>query len=60
MSSKSSSDLFDFCKARKIKGGHLKELNNLISLHGTNESLKYLKQHKNKIFQESAKSGKGY
>ena len=55
MSSKSSSDLLDFCKARKIKGAHYKELNNLISLHGTNESLKYLKQHKKKIFQESAK-----
>ena len=36
MSSKSSSDLLDFCKARKIKGAHYKELNNLISLYGTN------------------------
>ena len=55
MSSKSTSDLLDFCKAKKIKAGHYKELNNLISLHGTKENLKYLKQHKKKIFQESAK-----
>ena len=55
MSSKSSSDLLDFCKARKIKAGHYKELNNLISLQGIKENLRYLKQHKKKIFQESAK-----
>ena len=55
MSSKSTSDLLDFCKAKKIKAGHYKELNNLISLHGTKENLRYLKQHKKKIFQESAK-----
>ncbi len=55
MSSKSTSDLLDFCKAKKIKAGHYKELNNLISLHGTKENLRYLKQHKKKIFQESGK-----
>ena len=55
MSSKSTSDLMDFCKVKKIKATHYKELNNLISLHGTKENLRYLKQHKKKIFQESAK-----
>ena len=55
MSSKSTSDLLDFCKAKKIKAGHYKELNNLISLHGTKENHRYQKQHKKKIFQESAK-----
>ena len=35
MSSKSTSDLLDFCKAKKIKAGNYKELNKLISLHGT-------------------------
>ena len=55
MSSKSTSDLMDFCKMKKIKATHYKELNNLISLHGTKENLRYLKQHKKKIFQESAK-----
>ena len=55
MSSKSTSDLMDFCKVKKIKATHYKELNNLISLHGTKENLRYLKQHKKKIFQESGK-----
>ena len=55
MSSKSTSDLMDFCKMKKIKATHYKELNNLISLHGTKENLRYLKQHKKKIFQESGK-----
>ncbi len=55
MSSKSTSDLLDFCKVKKIKATHYKELNNLISLHGTKENLRYLKQHKKKIFQESGK-----
>ena len=55
MSSKSTNDLMDFCKVKKIKATHYKELNNLISLHGTKENLRYLKQHKKKIFQESGK-----
>ena len=55
MSSKSSSDLEDFCFSRKISRKNLIELKNLTLLNGKIESLRYLRNHKNKIFKDAAR-----
>ena len=55
MSSKSQTDLEEFCKPLNIKRNFVLELKNLMLVNGSIDSLKYLKKHKNKKFQESAK-----
>lgn len=55
MSSKSQTDLEEFCNSLKIKRNYIHELKNLMVVNGSINSLKYLKKHKNKKFQEAAK-----
>lgn len=55
VTSKSSTDLEDFCSFRKISRRNQIELKNLMLLNGKIETLRYLKNHKNKIFKEAAK-----
>ncbi len=55
MSSKSETDLEEFFISKKLNKKNLFELKKLMSLSGKVDCLKYLKEHKNKIFKDSAK-----
>ena len=55
MSTKSQTDLEEFCNSLNIKRNYVHELKNLMVMNGSINSLKYFKKHKNKKFQESAK-----
>lgn len=55
ISSKSETDLEDFFNSKSLNSKSLLEIKKLIEVNGKIESLKYLKTHKNKIFQDSAR-----
>ena len=55
ISSKSKTDLEEFFNTKSLNSKSLMEIKKLIEVNGKIESLKYLKTHKNKIFQDSAK-----
>ena len=55
ISSKSITDLEDFFKSNGLNSQSLLEIKNLIAVNGRVNCLKYLKNHKNKIFQDSAR-----
>ena len=55
ISSKSKTDLDEFFNSKGLNSKSLLEIKNLIAVNGKIECLKYLKNHKNKIFQDSAK-----
>ena len=55
ISSKSITDLEDFFKSNGLNSKSLLEIKKLIAVNGKIKCLKYLKNHKNKIFQDSAR-----
>tara|TARA_Y100000591_G_scaffold332873_1_gene372031 strand:- start:460 stop:1419 length:960 start_codon:yes stop_codon:yes gene_type:complete len=55
ISSKSQTDLNEFFNSNSLNKKILVEIKKLIELNGKIEKLKYLKKHKNKIFQDSAR-----
>lgn len=55
MSTKSETDLIEFCKKLSVKKNNLNDLLLLVSASGSQEILKKLKSHKNSIFQSSSK-----
>ena len=55
ISSKSKTDLEEFFNTKDLNRKSLLEIKKLIEVNGKIECLKYLKTHKNKIFQDSAK-----
>ncbi len=55
ISSKSITDLEGFFNSRGLNSKSLLEIKNLMAVNGKIECLKYLKNHKNKIFKDSAK-----
>tara|TARA_B100001248_G_scaffold177789_1_gene135049 strand:+ start:284 stop:1243 length:960 start_codon:yes stop_codon:yes gene_type:complete len=55
ISSKSKTDLEEFFNSKSLNSKSLLEIKKLVEVNGKIESLKYLKTHKNKIFQDSAK-----
>ena len=55
ISSKSITDLEEFFKSKRLNSKSLLEIKKLIAVNGKINCLKYLKNHKNKIFQDSAR-----
>ena len=55
ISSKSKTDLEEFFNSNGLNKKRLLEIKNLISVNGKIECLKYLKKHKSKVFQDSAR-----
>ena len=55
IASKSKTDLKEFFNSKGLNTRSLIELKNLMEVNGKIECLKYLKKHKNKVFQASAR-----
>ena len=55
IATKSKTDLEEFFNTKGLSTKSLKEIKNLIEVTGKIECLKYLKKHKNKVFQASAR-----
>ena len=55
IASKSKTDLEEFFNSRGLNNRSLLEIKNLIEVNGKIECLKFLKKHKNKVFQASAR-----
>ena len=55
IASKSKTDLDEFFNSKGLSTKSLMEIKNLIEVNGKIECLKYLKKHKNKVFQASAR-----
>ena len=55
IASKSKTDLEEFFNSKGLHTRSLMEIKNLIEVNGKIECLKYLKKHKNKVFQVSAR-----
>ena len=55
IASKSKTDLEEFFNSKGLSTRSLMELKNLIEVNGKIECLQYLKKHKNKVFQASAR-----
>jgi len=55
IASKSNTDLEEFFNSKGLSTKSLKEIKNLMEVNGKIECLKYLKKHKNKVFQASAR-----
>ena len=55
IASKSKTDLEEFFNSKSLRTRSLIEIKNLMEVNGKIECLKYLKKHKNKVFQASAK-----
>ena len=55
IASKSKIDLEEFFNSKGLSTRSLIEIKNLMEVNGKIESLKYLKKHKNKVFQASAR-----
>ncbi len=55
ISSKSETDLNEFFKSKNLNNKVLQEIKKLIAVNGKKDCLKYLKKHKNRIFQDSAR-----
>ena len=55
IASKSKTDLEEFFNSKGLRTRSLIELKNLMEVNGKIECLKYLKKHKNKVFQASAR-----
>ena len=55
IATKSKTDLEEFFNSKGLSNKSLKEIKNLIEVTGKIECLKYLKKHKNKVFQASAR-----
>ena len=55
IASKSKTDLKEFFNSKGLNNRSLIELKNLMEVNGKIECLKYLKKHKNKVFQASAR-----
>ena len=55
IASKSKTDLEEFFSSKDLSTKDLMEITNLIEVNGKIECLKYLKKHKNKVFQSSAR-----
>ena len=55
IASKSKTDLEEFFNSKGLSTRSLMEIKNLIEVNGKIECLKYLKKHKNKVFQVSAR-----
>ena len=55
ISSKSKTDLKEFFNFKGLRRKSLLEIENLIAVNGKIECLEYLRKHKNKTFQDSAK-----
>ena len=55
IASKSKTDLEEFFNSKDLNSRSLMEIKNLIEVNGKIECLKYLKKHKNKVFQVSAR-----
>ena len=55
ISSKSKTDLEEFFNSKGLNKKSLLEIKKLMAVNGKIECLKYLKKHKNKIFQDSAR-----
>ncbi len=55
IASKSKTDLEEFFNSKGLSNRSLIELKNLMEVNGKIECLKYLKKHKNKVFQASAR-----
>ena len=55
IATKSKTDLEEFFNSKGLSTKSLKEIKNLIEVNGKIECLKYLKKHKNKVFQASAR-----
>ena len=55
IASRSKTDLEEFFKSKGLRTRSLIEIKNLMEVNGKIECLKYLKKHKNKVFQASAR-----
>ena len=55
IASKSKTDLEEFFNSRGLNNRSLLEIKNLMEVNGKIECLKFLKKHKNKVFQASAR-----
>ena len=55
IASKSETDLKEFFNSKGLSTRILMEIKNLMEVNGKIECLKYLKKHKNKVFQDSAR-----
>jgi ATP phosphoribosyltransferase regulatory subunit len=55
IASKSNTDLEEFFNSKGLSTRSLMEIKNLIEVNGKIDCLKYLKKHKNKVFQASAR-----
>ena len=55
IASKSKTDLEEFFNSKGLSSRSLMEIKNLMEVNGKIECLKYLKKHKNKVFQASAR-----
>ena len=55
IASKSKTDLEEFFNSRGLNNRNLLEIKNLMEVNGKIECLKFLKKHKNKVFQASAR-----
>ena len=55
IATKSKTDLEEFFNSKGLSTKSLMEIKNLIEVNGKIECLKYLKKHKNKVFQASAR-----
>ena len=55
IASKSKTDLEEFFNSKGLSRRSLMEIKNLMEVNGKIECLKYLKKHKNKVFQASAR-----
>ncbi|MDA9724782.1 ATP phosphoribosyltransferase regulatory subunit [Gammaproteobacteria bacterium] len=55
IASKSKTDLEEFFNSKGLRTKSLMEIKNLMEVNGKIECLKYLKKHKNKVFQASAR-----
>ncbi len=55
IASKSKTDLEEFFNSKNLNSRSLSEIKNLMEVNGKIECLKFLKKHKNKVFQNSAR-----
>ncbi len=55
IASKSKTDLEEFFNSKSLNNRSLSEIKNLMEVNGKIECLKFLKKHKNKVFQNSAR-----
>ena len=55
IASKSKTDLEEFFNSKNLNNRSLSEIKNLMEVNGKIECLKFLKKHKNKVFQNSAR-----